>query len=141
MKFSINISIFTCVLSLLLFNTPLFAQDNTYDKELERLEKKLPELSGQDKLDTLNYLVQHTAFNFPNKGRFFLKELEQEAIRQNNIRYQAFVKKKMVEIYFYQFDTDSIFQAAAIAEDFARQHQRTKDIFAVQQIVIQRYAA
>ena len=141
MKFSINISIFTCVLSLLLFNTPLFAQDNTYDKELERLEKKLPELSGQDKLDTLNYLVQHTAFNSPNKGRFFLKELEQEAIRQNNIRYQAFVKKKMVEIYFYQFDTDSIFQAAAIAEDFARQHQRTKDIFAVQQIVIQRYAA
>ncbi|RGU27887.1 AraC family transcriptional regulator [Bacteroides cellulosilyticus] len=140
MKFSINISIFTCVLSLLLFNTPLFAQDNTYDKELERLEKKLPELSGQDKLDTLNYLVQHTAFNFPNKGRFFLKELEQEAIRQNNIRYQAFVKKKMVEIYFYQFDTDSIFQAAAIAEDFARQHQRTNDIFEVQQTVIQRYA-
>lgn len=122
-----------------IFNAPLLAQENTYDKELERLEKKLPELSGEDKIDTLFYLAQCTALNFPNKGRFFLKALEKEAIKQNNISKQAFVKKKMVEIYFYQFDTDSIFIAAAIAEDFAHKNQRPKDIFEIRQILIQRY--
>ena len=134
------ITIFTCLLFSSILNIPLLAQNNTYDKELERLERKLPELSGDSKIDTLYYLVQHTVLIFPDKGRRFLKELEEEAIKQNNISYQAFAKKKMVEVYFYQFDTDSIFIAAAIAKDFSRKNQRTKDIFDIQQVIIQRYA-
>jgi len=134
------VTISVCILFSLLLSVPLLAQDDAYDKELERLEKKLPALSGKDKIDTLFYLAQQTALSYPDKGRVFLKELEKEAIRQGDIDKQAFVKKKMVEVYFYQFDTDSIFIAADIAEDFARKHQRTKDIFVVQQIIIQRYA-
>ena len=95
------ITIFTCLLFSSILNIPLLAQNNTYDKELERLERKLPELSGDSKIDTLYYLVQHTVLIFPDKGRRFLKELEEEAIKQNNISYQAFAKKKMVEVYFY----------------------------------------
>lgn len=131
---------FACILFSFLFSMPLPAQDNTYDKELKRLEKKLPKLSGKEKIDTLYYLVQHTVFSIPDKGRAFLKQLEEEAIKQNNIQYQAFVKKKIAEIYFYQFDTDSLFIAASAAEDFARKHQRNEDIFQIRQLIIQRYA-
>lgn len=131
-----------CLLIFVLISMPAFlsAQEGTYNKELERLEKKLPELSGKEKLDTLHYLVEYTAVGYPAKYRYFLRTLEEEAIKQNNINYQAFVKVEMVKIYFYQFDTDSIFIAAAIAEEFARTHKKYNSLFSVQQMIIQRYA-
>lgn len=120
--------------------TPLMAQETPYDPELERLEKKLPELSGQAKLDTLVFLVQKTALRYPEKGRYFLKVTEEEAKKEGNSRIQAFAKGKWVEIYAYQLNTDSILAAAAAAEEFCRKHEQYKALFTTQQIVVQWHA-
>jgi len=122
----------------LFFPFQLTTGQNESENEWIRLEKQLPFLSGEEKLDTLRHLVNLTFFK--EKGRYFLNEYEKEAIKQKHVRAQAYAKAKMVELYFYQFDTDSIFIAAPIAEEYARTNKIYSSLFGVQQVVIQRYA-
>lgn len=117
----------------------LYAQNSSFDEELERLERKLPQLSGKEKLDTLTFLVNSTMPANPAKGIPFIKEMEKEAILQNDIARQSGVKNKMVEYYFYCRDNDSIFIASDIAEEFNRKHKLYDKLFNVQQIVVQAY--
>lgn len=91
-------------------------------------------------LDSLAKLVNQTIYVDKAKGMAQLNFLSQEAKNQNNTYYQSFVKAKWVEIYYSQFDTDSIFLAAAEAESFAWKHKKYNFFFVVQQIVIQRFA-
>lgn len=129
--------LFLLILSIIPYQ--IFAQEESFNDELYELEKKLPELSGKDRLNVLGDLIEKTPLNNHDKIRFLIDELEREAIEQENIKAQAFAKSELVELYVYQFDTDSVFIYADIAENFARKYKLHTRLFQIQQMVLQRY--
>jgi len=86
------------------------------------------------------FLVQNTLFRIPERGRPLLNQLEKEAIRQDNVYTQCFVKAKMVQFYYYQYDTDSIFIAADDGIEFARKHKVHQQLFYIYQLLMQRHS-
>lgn len=92
---------------------------------------------GAEKLETLKNLT-YTTNNF-NRGLPFCRLLFAEAQQQNNIEFQSFALGKMVEFYYSQFDTDSVFIVGQKFEDFCNKNKFYKHYFVVVNILTMRY--
>lgn len=124
-------------LSLLLL--PLFtgAQRTARQVKTDSLEQVLPTLADTFRLKTLMELAQLTTYSDPS--HHYLNQLEEEAKKQENAYYQAFVWAKRVEFLYSDFQSDSIFRVGQQAEEFARQHQVYHYLTLIQQTVAKRY--
>ena len=122
------------IIILLLTATPAFASQSQTDS----LVAILPQLRGEEKLEALQTLVA-LAEKEPTMGRFATMLLE-EAQRQKNIDAQALALITLVEYYFYQFDTDSVFMAGEQALQFLRKHKLYNKTGYVQHNLILRHS-
>ncbi|MDL2221599.1 helix-turn-helix domain-containing protein [Parabacteroides sp. OttesenSCG-928-N08] len=101
-------------------------------------EHRFSHLSGVEQLDSISKYVEQTFFNDPESSRAYMDILIEESKAQNDTEMAAFALGKKVEYYCYQFDTDSIWEAAEIAELYARENKQYTHLFGIQLITIQR---
>ncbi|MDL2255518.1 helix-turn-helix transcriptional regulator [Parabacteroides sp. OttesenSCG-928-K15] len=127
------------IVCLLFCPAIIWAQESGNDMTLESLEEQLTVSQDTTRLAILQSLINITLSSDQEKWRTYMSMLEKEAEKYSNVSKIAFVKAKWVEYYYTQFDTDSIFIAAADAEDYARRNQLYYYLFFVQQTVAQRY--
>lgn len=111
----------------------LAAQNAVSDSLLKAAQTQ----KGAEKLETLKSLT-YTTNNF-NKGLPYCRLLLAEAKKLNNIEFQSFALGKMVEFYYSQFDTDSIFIAGQKFEDFCNKNKFYKHYFVVINMLVMRY--
>lgn len=119
---------------LLLMTVQFFGQDN----KLDRFELELLRLPDKERIDTLKHFLVQSFESNSQKTLYYINLLEKEAVEQESIDVQTYAKSKKFEYYAYQFETDSVFNYAEEAEEFARVHKQYKSLFAMQQMLLQR---
>jgi AraC-like DNA-binding protein len=112
--------------------TPTVAQTSA-----DSLLTVLPHQSDSVKLESINKLIKLSAGQSVRKT--YIDMLLDEAHRQSNSRYEGRALALLVEWYYPQFDSDSVFIVGKKAEDFTRRHQLYNFLFTIQQTLIQRY--
>lgn len=124
---------------LLIYATFFFITKSTaaVQTPVDSLLKVIPSLNDTVKLKAIENLISLSENN--DKAISYSKLLLKEAQKQRNINYQALAKAKLVQFYYSQFNTDSVYRAAKEAEIFIKENHIDKYLFTVQQIVVQRY--
>jgi len=131
-----KLALFLCI-HLLLLSLPTAAQRTSNQEKTDSLEQVLPTLSDTMSLKVLFELSQLTTYNDPS--HLYLNKLAEEAKKQNNTNYQAFVWAKRVEFLYSDFQSDSIFRVGEQGEDFARKHKEYRYLTLIQQTIAKRY--
>ena len=116
----------------------MLGQLDSYNSNIERLEVSLSKLTGMERLDTLRALVDLTLLD--EKGDYYLNEFQQEALKQNNIRSQAYWYGMKALVLFYEADADSFYLVSKQGEDFARKYKNHTVFFGIKQNVILRHS-
>lgn len=112
----------------------LDAQTNVEDS----LIKKIPTLKDTIKLEAMKQLT-YLAGQDNNAAEKYVENLLYEAQKQNNLFYQSFALAKKVELYYSQFNSDSVFIFARQFEEFCESHHFFEHYFIVENIIVQRY--
>ncbi|MDR0541440.1 MAG: helix-turn-helix domain-containing protein [Dysgonamonadaceae bacterium] len=131
MRLSGTFTVIYCFFATLLA-TPTVAQTSA-----DSLLAVLPHQSDTVKLESIRKLINLSAGQSVRKT--YIDLLLDEAHRQGNSRYEGRALALLVEWYYPQFDSDSVFIAGKKAEDFTRRHQLYNFLFTIQQTLIQRY--
>jgi len=109
-----------------------FAQQERFDS----LVSVLPQLRGEEKLETLKTLIDLSSdLQFE---KHYAQLLLAEARKQRNIVEESFALRRLTSVYYWQVDTDSVFIFGEEAIAFARQHKFYNDLFFVQNELIRR---
>ena len=137
MKIQTKLNTLFLVFILLMANPAMrvLAQQNPTDS----IEVLLPHLRGAEKLEALTTLLALSEKEPAVMGRF-TRMLLAEARTQKNAEKEALALVTMVEYYFNQFDTDSIFVAGEEAIRFMRQHNLPDNIVFVKHNMIVRHS-
>lgn len=117
-------------------NTNGFAQNNQQTKD--SLLQIIPSLKDTAKLETMRQLT-YLAGEDMNAAIKYTDNLLYEARKQNNLFYQSFARAKKVELYYSQFNSDSIFIFAQQFEAFCEEHKFFDHYFIVENILVKRY--
>lgn len=107
---------------------------NVYEKDVDLI---LSQMEGEEKLLTLRKL-QQSYLNEPG-DQYYNSLLLEEAKKQNNIKYQSIALTSQVAYQYRNFDNDSIFYYADIAEQYCKQQHECRCLFEIRQILIYRY--
>jgi AraC-like DNA-binding protein len=128
-------SVLLFLFSVCLFGTQtLQAQKPTTSDSLLKI---IPGLTDTVKLEAMRQLIY--ANNITNKAIVYARMLLKEAQKQKSVYYQSFALGKLTELYYPQFNNDSVFIWGKASEEFDRTHQFYKHYFIVGNIVVQRY--
>lgn len=123
---------------LLLLLASLFAINSFAIESIEsELLRQLSTAKGEERLVILHKLQQ--TFLYESKDKYYNDLLLEEAQRQQNSKYQAIAHTSRTVHHYRDFDTDSVFYYAEIAEKFDKEHGEYRSLFQVKEIVIYRY--
>lgn len=124
------------VLGLINIQTISAIQSNQQLKD--SLLQAIPKLKDTVKLETMRQLIYLTGEDM-NAAVKYTENLLYEARKQNSLFYQSFALAKKVELYYSQFNSDSIFIFAQQFEAFCEEHQFFDHYFIVENILVKRY--
>lgn len=120
--------------------SPFFPKEDTDDLliEVNHFSQKIKsQLEGEERLDAFHKLQQRHLYK---KGDSIYNELMlNEAIRQDNYKYQAIALTNRVAYNYRNYKSDTIFHLARQAEAFCKKHDQMKNYYLVKQMIVQRY--
>ena len=134
MKNKITLLILFVTLSV----TNVFAQQKSIAEQVDSIEIRLPQLHGDEKLEAIHSLIKLTT-SLPVQKQQYATMLRDEAWKQKNVQQEGHALAALIWVYFFQFDTDSIFIVGEEAIRFMREHKLYEDLFIIQQTIIMRY--
>jgi len=113
---------------------------NAYGNENNKdsLLKVLPTLKDTARLEAMRQLI-YAAEENKDTAEKYIGNLLEEAQKQKSLFYQSFARAKRIELYYSQFDSDSIFILARQFEAFCDEHQFLEHYFFVENTLVQRY--
>lgn len=126
----------TLLLLMLLFSTfaiPSFAKESTESELLHQLSTA----EGIDKLLILHELQQ--TFLYEPKDKYYNQLILQEAQQQKNLTYESIAVLSFVAYYYRVFDSDSIYDYADRALEFAGKYNKPLMTFQVRELLVRRY--
>ena len=121
-----------------LLNTQTISAIQSSPQFKDSLLQVIPKLKDTVKLEAMRQLTYQAGDDIVAAVEY-TDNLLDEARKQKSLFYQSFALAKKVELYYSQFNSDSIFIFAQQFEAFCEERQFFEHYFVVENIVIKRY--
>ncbi len=96
--------------------------------------------TSQRHVAALRAAIDRTLYAHPDSTPALLRQLEAQARAAGDHKHVAYALNRYAALHFPDFNTDSIYHYAALAEDYARRHQQYPQLFNTLHTLALRYS-